>query len=195
MIRRIKMSRKKDDQVNPVPETKDAAGAAGAGEESSSAPENAQPTGEEKLKLEMEGLKNTYDELNDCYLRVRAEYDNFRKRSIKERESIYADALCDAVASFLPVYDNLERAMKTPTEDTAFLKGLELTHRQFTQCLEKLGVSEIPAEGKPFDPALHNAVMHVEDENLGENVVAEVFQKGFQSGDKIIRHAMVKVAN
>jgi molecular chaperone GrpE len=140
-------------------------------------------------------MKKGREELTDQHLRLRAEYDNFRKRTIKEREAAYSDTVCDVVASFLPVYDNLERAVKTPTGDAAFLKGVEMTLRQFSQCLEKLGVSEVPAEGQPFDPNQHNAVMHVEDENLGQNVVAEVFQKGFQIGDKIIRHAMVKVAN
>lgn len=189
------MSKIKEEEAKACPgetgKKETEAGSAAAAPERSGLP--AEET--EKLRLELESLKTGHEELNDRYLRLRAEYDNFRRRSIKERESVYADAVCDVIAAVLPVYDNLERALKTPTGDAAFLKGVDMTHRQFSDCLSKLGVTEIPAEGKPFDPALHDAVMHVEDENLGQNVVAEVFQKGFQIGDKIIRHAMVKVAN
>ena len=129
------------------------------------------------------------------YLRLCAEYDNYRKRSQKEREGLYADIKADTLLKFLPVYDNLERALATPTADEAYRKGVEMTMVQFNQTLEKLGITEIEALGKPFDPNVHNAVMHVEDESFGENEVVEVFQKGFKLNDKVIRFAMVKVAN
>lgn len=129
------------------------------------------------------------------FLRLAAEYDNYRKRTAKEKESLWTDAKADTVQAFLPVYDNLERALKQDTSDEAYKKGVEMTMNQLKEVFAKLGVTEIEAEGKPFDPNLHNAVMHIEDENLGENVVAQVFQAGFMLGEKVIRFAMVQVAN
>ena len=134
-------------------------------------------------------------EWQDKYLRLQAEFDNFRKRTAKEKEAIWNDAKADAALAFLPVYDNLERALKQETADEAYKKGVEMTMNQLKTVLEKLGITEIEALGQPFDPALHNAVMHIEDENFGENTVAEVFQAGFRLGDKVVRFAMVKVAN
>ena len=131
----------------------------------------------------------------DRFLRLCAEYDNFRRRSQKEKEGIYQDAIADAVKALLPVYDNLERALKQETADEAFKKGVEMTMTGLKQALEGLGVTEIDAVGKPFDPNVHNAVMHIDDDSLGENTVAEVFQSGFMLGEKVIRFAMVKVAN
>ena len=131
----------------------------------------------------------------DKYLRLMAEFDNYKKRSVKERENIYADVRVDTVAKFLPVYDNLERALKQETADEAYRKGVEMIMTQFVSTMEKLGVTEIEALGEKFDPAKHNAVMHVDDESFGENEVVEVFQKGFKLNDKVIRFAMVKVAN
>lgn len=131
----------------------------------------------------------------DKYLRLCAEYDNFRKRSAKEKESAWTDAKASTAAAFLPVYDNLERALKAPCSDEAFLKGVEMTMNQLKEVLTKLGIEEIPALGEKFDANLHNAVMHVDDEAVEENTVVEVFQTGFKTGDKIIRFAMVKVAN
>ncbi len=149
--------------------------------------EAAQPDDEWKAK---------FDELNDRYLRMAAEYDNFRKRSQREREQAYTDAVSRAVTALLPTYDNLERAIKAETADTEYKKGVEMTMTQLTESLKGLNVTVIEASaGTTFDPNFHNAVMHVEDEALGENVIAEVFQQGFQIGDKVIRHAMVKVAN
>jgi len=140
--------------------------------------------------------KAKFDELNDRYLRMAAEYDNFRKRSQREREQAYNDAVSRAVTALLPTYDNLERAIKAETADTEYKKGVEMTMTQLTESLKGLNVTVIEASaGTTFDPNFHNAVMHVEDEALGENVIAEVFQQGFQIGDKVIRHAMVKVAN
>ena len=151
-----------------------------------------------EAKKELEKKEKELAELNDKYLRLCAEYDNFRKRSAKEREGTYADAVCDTLSAILPVLDNLERAAQYNTGDVAesqMGKGLELTLKSFSDLLSKMGVAEIEAEGKPFDPNLHNAVMHVEDETLGENTVAEVFMKGYAKGDKVLRYAMVKVAN
>ena len=129
------------------------------------------------------------------YLRLAAEYDNFRKRSNKEKESIWTDVKRDTASIFLPVYDNLERALKQETADEAFKKGVEMTMSQLKEVMTKLGIETIDCVGKPFDPNLHNAVMHIDDENLGENIISEVFQNGFIMGEKVVRFAMVQVAN
>jgi molecular chaperone GrpE len=147
------------------------------------------------MLAELEALKDQTAQQEEKYLRLCAEYDNYRKRTAREKESIWTDVKVETVSAFLPVYDNLERALKQDTADEAFKKGVEMTMNQLKEVLNKLGVTEIQALGQTFDPNLHNAVMHVEDENLGENVVAEVFQSGFQCGEKVIRFAMVKVAN
>lgn len=131
----------------------------------------------------------------DKYLRLAAEYDNFRKRTIREKESAWADSKAQTVNAFLPVYDNLERALKQETTDEAFKKGVEMTMNGLKDILTKLGVETIPALGETFDPNVHNAVMHVEDEAAEENTIVEVFQQGFKLGEKVIRFAMVKVAN
>lgn len=142
------------------------------------------------------GAEAAYQELNDRYLRMAAEYDNFRKRSQREREQIHAEAVSYAVKALLPTYDNLERALAAQTSDAEYKKGVELTMTGLLESLKGLGVTRIDSDaGAAFDPNVHNAVMHVEDDSLGENVIAEVFQQGFQIGDKVIRHAMVKVAN
>ncbi|MBQ6466010.1 MAG: nucleotide exchange factor GrpE [Oscillospiraceae bacterium] len=132
---------------------------------------------------------------NDRYLRLLAEYDNFRKRSQREKDSLYGDIKADTVTKFLPVYDNLVRALAQTTEDEAYRKGVGMIMSQFEQTLEKLGVTKIESLGKTFDPSFHNAVMHVEDAEKGENEIVEVFQEGFLLGEKVIRFAMVKVAN
>ena len=147
------------------------------------------------LLEELEAMKDELAAKEDKYLRLAAEYDNFRKRSQKEKEGIYTDAKTDAVSAFLPVYDNLERALKQQTCDEAYAKGVEMTMNQLKEIMAKLGVEEIPALGEPFDPEVHNAVMHVDDDSAGENVIVEVFQSGFKLGEKVIRFAMVKVAN
>ncbi len=131
----------------------------------------------------------------DKYLRLAAEYDNYRKRTAKEKEALWTDAKTQTVAAFLPVYDNLERALKQETGDDAFKKGVEMTMKGLRDALTNLGVEVIPAMGETFDPNRHNAVMHVEDESAGENTIVDVFQQGFICGDKVIRFAMVKVAN
>ena len=131
----------------------------------------------------------------DKFLRLAAEYDNFRKRTAKEKEAIWTDAKAQTVAAFLPVYDNLERALKQETADEAYKKGVELTMKGLQDAMTKLGVEVIPAMGETFDPNLHNAVMHVQDATVGDNTVVDVFQQGFTCGEKVIRFAMVKVAN
>lgn len=140
-------------------------------------------------------LEKEKADLNDKFLRICAEYDNFRKRSQKEKDALYGDIKANTVTQFLPVYDNLERALKQNTEDEAYKKGVEMIMTQFCSTLEKLGVAEIECLGEKFDPTMHNAVMHVDDEEKGENEIVEVFQKGFKLGEKVIRFAMVKVAN
>ena len=132
---------------------------------------------------------------SDAYLRLLAEYDNYRKRSQREKDALYADIKADTLLKFLPVYDNLMRALNQSTADEAYRKGVEMIMAQFNKTLEGLGVEKIDSLGKTFDPALHNAVMHTDDETKGENEIVEVFQEGFRLGDKVIRFAMVKVAN
>ena len=170
-----------EEQSEPVQEAEPQADA--AVEEPEGAPEETGPSAEEALIPK------------EQFLRLAAEYDNYRKRTAKEKESLWTDAKADTVQAFLPVYDNLERALKQDTADEAFKKGVEMTMNQLKEVFAKLGVTEIEAQGQPFDPNLHNAVMHIEDENLEENTVAQVFQAGFMLGEKVIRFAMVQVAN
>ena len=144
----------------------------------------------------MEKLAGQMAALNDQHLRLAAEYDNYRKRTTKEKETIYQDAKMDTIAKFLEVYDNLERAVtQAGDEDNVHKKGMEMIFHQLQAILEKLGVTVIDPAGQPFDPERHNAVMHVDDEDLGENIVTQVFQKGFLLGDRVIRFAVVQVAN
>ena len=150
----------------------------------------------DKSAEELEKLKMQLADEKDKYLRLAAEYDNYRKRSQKERETVYADVRSDTVEKFLPVYDNLERALKQATTDEAYYKGVEMIMAQFKEIMANAGVTEIDAAaGTAFDPNIHNAVMHVEDEALGESVIVEEFQKGFKLGDKVLRCSVVKVAN
>ena len=146
----------------------------------------------EQMELAVKQLESVKDQ----YTRLGAEYDNYRKRTTKEKDNIYQDAKADTIKAFLAVYDNLERAAAAEGgEDSPHKKGLEMIFAQFKDILAKQGVTEIEAKGQPFDPEKHNAVMHIDDENYGENEVAQVFQAGFAMGDKIIRHAIVQVAN
>ena len=175
------------DETKNTPETEEVVQEPQAEAEAAPAvEEKPDPTAELQAKLSAE---------HDNFLRLAAEYDNFRKRTQKERESLYQDAKADTVGKFLPVFDNLQRAMAQETADEAYKKGVEMTMQGFESILEALNVKAFGAAGEPFNPAFHNAVMHVDDEALGENVIAEVFQTGFQMGEKVIRHAMVKVAN
>ena len=144
---------------------------------------------------ETDPWEEKYNAERDAHLRVAAEFDNFRKRTIKEKEASYGNGKADAVAKILPVYDNLERALNQPTEDAAYKKGVEMTMTELTKILNGLGVEIFGAPGDAFDPNLHNAVMHIENEEMEENTIAAVFQKGFKIGEKVVRFAMVQVAN
>ena len=136
-----------------------------------------------------------YNAERDAHLRVAAEFDNYRKRTVKEKEASYGNGKADAVAKILPVYDNLERALNQETADAAYKKGVELTMNELVKILTSLGVEIFGNVGETFDPNLHNAVMHIESEELGENTISQVFQKGFKIGEKVVRFAMVQVAN
>ena len=155
----------------------------------------AEEAKKEEKPSELDTVKEQLAKEHDGYLRLAAEYDNFRKRSQKEKDDLYTVIKAETVGKFLPVYDNLERALAQETADEAYKKGVEMTMNQLVKVMEGLGVTSFGEIGEAFDPARHNAVMHVEEEGLGENVIAEVFQKGFLVGEKVIRFAMVKVAN
>ncbi len=174
------MSKKKQDAPEQTEEVKE---------------ETKEEKEEKKEPTELEKAQQAQAQEHDQYLRLAAEYDNFRKRSQREKDAIYQNAVADTAKKFLPVYDNLQRALKNETADEAFKKGVEMTMAELTKIMEGVGIRPFGAAGEPFDPEKHNAVMHVDDEALGENTVAEVFQTGFTLGDKVIRFAMVKVAN
>ncbi|MBE7028281.1 MAG: nucleotide exchange factor GrpE [Ruminococcaceae bacterium] len=161
-------------------------------QETESAP---QVEGEKEENNELNELKIKYDELYDKHLRVLAEYDNFKKRTQKEKDELYKVAVCDTIEKILPVVDNLERAVETQTEKTPFYEGVCLVEKQLFEILEKMGVKQIEAVGKTFDPNVHNAVMHTDDDEKGEAEIVEEFAKGYCLGDKVIRYSMVKVAN
>ena len=157
--------------------------------------ETEETIAEETEVVETNPWEEKYNAERDAHLRVAAEYDNFRKRTVKEKEASYGNGKADAVAKILPIYDNLERALNQPTEDAAYKKGVEMTMNELVKIFTSLGVEIFGNVGDEFDPNLHNAVMHIDSEELGENVIAQVFQKGFKIGDKIVRFAMVQVAN
>ncbi len=150
---------------------------------------------EDPRDAQIKKLQEDYAALNDRYLRLMAEYDNFRKRSQRERDAIYPEATAAAVSGFLTVADNFERALAAECKDPEYKKGTELTYKSLLDTLEKLKVEAFGEPGEPFDPNCHNAVMHVEDESLEPGTIAEVFQRGYRLGERVIRHAMVKVAN
>jgi len=176
-------------QEEPAPETQETEGA-GAAE-----PEKAKKEKKAKKPSELEKLRGDYEDLSDRYLRLAAEYDNYRKRSARERDGLWQDATAKAVGSFLAVADNFERALGAPCADAEFKKGMELIYRSLHDVLTGLGAEPFGEEGEQFDPAMHNAVMHVDDEAYGAQVVAQVLQRGYRIGDRVLRHAMVKVAN
>lgn len=175
--------------VNQTPETPQ--------EETAEVPEEQETFTVTREQMEkMEGLAKALAAEQDKYLRLAAEYDNYRKRTAKEKESLYTDAKIDTVNALLGVYDNLERGIaQYGDEESPHRKGLEMVFNQFKESLKKLGVETMDAVGQPFDPEKHNAVMHIEDESYGENTVVEVLQQGFTLGDKVLRFAIVKVAN
>ncbi len=185
-----------------TPEAAEVTGETAETTETAGTSEEEQPVEGETFVLtreqmeQMEALAGQLSELNDRHLRLMAEYDNYRKRTQKEKESTYQDAKIDTIVKFLEIYDNLERAASQEgDEDNVHKKGMVMIFHQLQSVLEKLGVTEIDPMGEPFDPERHNAVLHIEDENLGENVVSQVFQKGFLLGTKVIRFATVQVAN
>ena len=153
-----------------------------------------QETAEEQ-KPEVNPWEEKYNAEHDSFLRLAADYDNFRKRTIKEKEQSYGNGKADTLAKLLPVYDNLERALNQPTEDAAYKKGVEMTMNELVKIFTGLGVEIFGEKGDAFDPNVHNAVMHIEEEGVEENTITQVFQKGFKMGDKIVRFAMVQVAN
>ena len=179
---------RKETEEQPLPE-----------EQPSPEAEQSAETAEEPAAAEtpdpLHELQEKLDKEHESYLRLAAEYDNFRKRSARERDELYTVIRAETVGKFLPVYDNLERALAAETADKAYQKGVEMTMIGLRQVLDGLGVTVFGEVGEPFDPLRHNAVMHEENEELGENVIAEVFQKGFAVGEKVVRFAMVKVAN
>ena len=144
---------------------------------------------------EVNPWEEKYNLERDAHLRVAAEFDNFRKRTIKEKEASYGNGKADAVAKMLPIYDNLERALNQETADAAYKKGVELTMNELLKIFGTLGVEVFGNVGDGFDPNLHNAVMHIDSDELGENTISQVFQKGFKIGEKVVRFAMVQVAN
>ena len=154
-----------------------------------------QETPVEETAPEVDPWEEKYNAEHDSYLRLAADYDNYRKRTLKEKEQAYGHGKADAVEKLLPVYDNLERALAQPTEDEAYKKGVEMTMTQLVGIFSGLGVEIFGNEGDAFDPNIHNAIMHTEAEGVEENTITKVFQKGFKLGDKIVRFAMVEVAN
>ena len=181
------------EETEPAPEQE--AGEAPEVPEAAEAPETPEPKAGKAKKEPKKDQGQLLAEAADKYLRLAAEYDNYRKRTAKEKEGIWTEAKAQTVAAFLPVYDNLERALKQDTADEAYKKGVEMTMKGLQDALTGLGVEVIPALGETFDPNRHSAVMHCEDEEAGENTIVEVFQQGFTCGEKVIRFAMVKVAN
>ena len=157
-------------------------------------PQNKEETAVNEPEAEAEQSTPPTDEWHDRFVRLAADFDNYKKRSKAEKDGIYATATADAAAELLPVIDNLERALSA-AEDSPLKSGVEMVLTQASKAFESLGISPVGAEGEVFDPNLHNAVMHVEDEALGENVIVQVLQRGYRLGDKVIRHALVKVAN
>ena len=152
-------------------------------------------TPETEAAPEVNPFEEKYNAERDAHLRIAAEFDNFRKRTIKEKEASYGNGKADAVAKMLPVYDNLERALNQACEDAAYKKGVEMTMNELVKIFTGLGVEIFGEKGDAFDPNLHNAVMHIDDETMEENTIAQVFQKGFKIGEKVVRFAMVQVAN
>lgn len=155
-------------------------------------PEDAQ---EPEKASEANPFEEKYNAEHDSYLRLAADYDNYRKRTAKEKEQSYSNGKADTILKLLPIYDNLERAMRQDTEDAAYKKGVEMTMTELVKIFTGLGVEIFGEAGEHFDPSLHNAVMHTEDDRVGESTITQVFQKGFKLGEKIVRFAMVQVAN
>lgn len=161
--------------------------------------ENEETTQTEEIEKEDKPEENEFEkkwqDVNEKYMRTLAEYDNYRKRTIKEKESIYPEAKVTVVEKFLPIMDNFQRALDAAENKDSFYEGVAMVKKQMEEVLAALGVEEIKTVDESFNPIFHNAVMHVDDEEKGENVIVEEFQKGYKIGDRVIRHSMVKVAN
>lgn len=190
-----------EQEVSEVPE-EDTSPEQGSPTEEEPSQENqespAEPSDAEKLQqaqADLKKMEEVYDSLLKKYLSLTVEYENFRKRSQKEKEAVYPDAVASTVEKFLQVVDNFERAMECETQDKEYKKGVDLIYSSLMDTLNKLQVEAYAKVGDPFEPEIHNAVMHIEDENFEENVISQVFQKGYKIGDKVVRHAMVQVAN
>ena len=197
---KTKMSKKNENEEiknTPEAENPETANPEAENPAEEAAAEEKAPVNEEleKAKADLEAAQKELAEYKDKYLRLMAEYDNFRKRSVKEKADIYPEATAKAVEAFLPMADNFERALSTETTDKKYKSGVKMIYSQLGEAFKSLGVEVIDRVGETFDPNLENAVSRIEDENLGENVVAQVFQKGYKRGDRVIRHAMVVVAN
>ncbi len=183
------------DITGPVPEQEAAESAAAPETPEAQEPQPQEPEAPPQAEKPQKDKGQLLAEAADKYLRLAAEYDNYRKRTAKEKDHAWSEAKAQTVAAFLPVYDNLERALKQETADEAYKKGVEMTMKGFQDALTGLGVEVIPALGETFDPNRHNAVMHCDDPDAGESTIVEVFQQGFLCGEKVIRFSMVKVAN
>lgn len=197
---KTKMSKKNENEEiknTPEAENPETANPEAENPAEEAAAEEKSPVNEEleKAKADLEAAQKELAEYKDKYLRLMAEYDNFRKCSVKEKADIYPEATAKAVEAFLPMADNFERALSTETTDEKYKSGVKMIYSQLGEAFKSLGVEVIDRVGETFDPNLENAVSRIEDENLGENVVAQVFQKGYKRGDRVIRHAMVVVAN
>ena len=184
---------KKNEQANGVTENTAAEEAASQAEEAEAENTTAEEAPQEPDKIAE--LEAALASEHDKYLRLAAEYDNYRKRSLKERDALRGDIRSGTISELLPIYDNLARALAAECSDEAFYKGVELTMTQLKSIFESMGVTEIPAVGETFDPAVHNAIMHIEDDKYESGIIVQEFQKGFKLGDKVIRFSMVQVAN
>ena len=184
---------KKQEKAPQEEQRQEAASPAGEEPQAAASPEKEAASQDREA---LEKLQKEFDEHKQQYLRVLAEYDNFRKRTAHEKDAIYNNAVSDTVQAILPIADNIERALSQENASAEDMKkGVEMIEAQIKSAFEKLGVTEIGQAGDPFDPNLHNAVAHIDDESLGENVIAAVYQKGYKLGDRVVRHAMVQVAN
>ena len=189
------MAKKEKKQEAPEKETAEKTSSAYASASATATADGTTVQAEAAAEAAPDPWEEKYNTEHDSYLRLAADYDNFRKRTLKEKEQSYTNGKSDAVEKLLPVYDNLERALNQETQDEAYKKGVEMTMTELTKIFTGLGVEIFGAPGDAFDPNLHNAVMHIDDENSPENTITQVFQKGFKLGEKIVRFAMVQVAN
>ena len=186
---------KQQEPVTPDPKETETPAAEAAETASDTAAEAVQEPAPQPEPDPLAEAQAALEKEHDNYLRLAAEYDNYRKRSQKEKDNMFRDGKASAIEKFLPVYDNLCRALEQETADAAYKKGVEMTMTGLVEILKKMEVTVYGEPGDIFDPNLHNAVMHIDDDNYKEGEIVQVFQKGFSLGDKVIRHAMVQTAN